>query len=369
MCSVYSAGVFYKKKLEIQGSGYSGEGQFYFQGTSEFSPDRKMTLNITGKNIEIYNTAHLNLIASPEVTLEYVNQIFFLQGTVHIPKASITMRDQKNTALLSKDIVLTTESGEPLHPFKIIPSLYVIIDNQLHFKGYGIDGIVGGKLAIDERPDGLLSGSGRLTIKEGKYRLQGATRYIHHGRLLFPPGTLLNDPLLDIRISQNRPEQQAHSVSDADVGIYVQGTLQKPIFHPYSNAHLQNKDILSRLGFGGPETPNDENQRQVLSQTAFLFAGNANPFVEHLQNNLGLEEFNLESRQTHKSFYTQGGTETFFVVGKPLSRKLYLQYQQNVLEPISTIRLKYALSRHFTTSLETGTEGLGGDLIFSMERD
>ena len=355
-------------KLNIIGSAKDGEGQLQFSGNAELNEELKTLLRINGKGIDIYDTTNIHIIASPEITVNYINGLLYVEGTVVIPKADIFLENERNYAMLSKDILFVDheKNFQNLRPFRIVPSLYLLIENNLHFKGYGIDGIIGGKLAIDQRPDGLLSGNGRLTIKEGKYRLQGATRYIHRGYLLFPAGTLLTDPILDIRILQKRLSAE----QNGDVGIYVQGTLQKPIYQPYSNSNLQSSEVLSRLGFGGFETSGDENQKQLLAQTAYLLAGNANPFIDFLQTNLGLDEFNLEAKETtYKSFYTQGGTDTVLIIGKSLTPKIYLQYLQSVLEPISTIRLKYFLGPYFTTSIETGTEGSGGDLTFSMERD
>ncbi|HXH54619.1 MAG TPA: translocation/assembly module TamB domain-containing protein [Gammaproteobacteria bacterium] len=354
--------------LLLKGSGYSGEGRFQMDGTMQFNTEKKLSLHFSGKNLQIYNTRNIQVIGSPTLALNFNNNTLFVDGTLLIHKGNIKMQDQKNVGLLSKDIVIK-DSNINKNEFKIIPNLYLVVENNLHFDGYGMIATIGGKLTINERSDGLLTGNGKLTIKEGKYRLQGATRYIHRGHLLFPPGTLLKDPILDILISQNRVQQQGNTTS-TNIGIYVQGTLLHPIYHPYSNDNnLKSADILSRLGFGQSEASGDENQRQLFAQTAFLFSGTANPFVDFLKKNLKLEELNLESKPTTKTFYTPGGNDTVLVVGKSLSEKWYLQYLQSIIEPVSTIRLKYFLSRLFTVSADTGTEGVGGDLTFIMEKN
>jgi hypothetical protein len=354
--------------LDILGTGRSGTGSFQLNGSYTTAEKPLLLLNINGQNMNIYNTNTIQLDVSPHITLALSKNLLHLDGTVSITKGNINIQSDKSQIIISDDVVIIdpTATHLPTRTFHIIPNLYLITENRLHFKGYGLDGIVSGKLAINKRSDGLLSGNGRLTIKEGKYRLQGATRYIHRGYLLFPAGTLLNDPILDIRVLQ---KSAFSSESQADFGIYIQGTLQKPILSPFSNANLQNTEILSKLGFGNTQSPTTEAERQLISQSAFLLAGTTNPFVEHLQENLGLEEFNLESREAHRTYATQGANDTVLVIGKPLSTKLYLQYVQSVLDPISTIRLKYTLTPHVTTSIETGTEGLGGDLIFSWEKD
>jgi translocation and assembly module TamB len=351
--------------LTVEGTGLAGNGSFTLTGVFAPWQDFKTTLKLTGKNLQIYNTTDTQIMVSPAITVNYVNHTLFIQGNIQIPKGTIFIRDPKHDATPSKDVVLVGSKHEETNqPFKVVPSLYLTIEHQLHFKGYDLEGIVGGKLAIEERSDGLLAGTGRLTIIQGKYRLRGTTYYIHHGHLLFPPGTLLSDPILDILISQKRVNER----QETDVGIYVQGTLQNPLPHLYSSVPLQNSDILSRLGFRSTEMSGTANQRQIVTQTAVLLSGNANPLVDVLQTNLGLEEFSLGSRETHK-ISTQGGTDTVLILGKPLSKKLYLQYLQSVMEPVTTVKLKYSLSPYFSTSIETGTEGLGADLTFSMEKD
>ncbi len=353
-------------KLSLSGNGYAGTGQFSINGETDISDNLKTHLKLSGKNLHIYRTSTIDITASPELALDYINHTLFAQGTVRIPNAVIFLTSEKKHALLSKDVILVNNKKEETsRPFKIVPSLYLILENPMHFKGYGLESLIKGELAIDERPDGLLSGSGKLTILDGKYRLQGATRYIHRGYLLFTPGTLLNDPILDIRISNARLQ---HLQQTPDVGIYVQGTLQKPLFYPYSSDNLRSSEILSRLGFGQRESTNPD-QRQLIAQSAFLLSGTANPFIENIQMQLGLEELNLESEQISQGSNHQGGTDTVLVVGKSLSSKLYLQCLQHLLEPITTVKLKYSLSPRLTASIETGTEGPAGDLIFTMERD
>lgn len=354
------------QNLQLSGSGKSGEGQFNFNGFVILSKKPEMNLKLSGRNIQIYNTQNTQITASPSITLNYFEKKLLIEGNVPLVNADIILKNN-TTAAISKDvIILDSNEKTSFSTIKIIPRLYVTTENRLHFKGYGLDGIISGKINIEKRIDGLLAGSGRLTIKEGKYRFQGANYYIQRGYLLFPAGTLLNDPILDIYILQKRASEIQ---TNNDIGIYVQGTLQKPIFSPYSNANLKNSEILSRLGFGSTQTANTNETNQFTSQTAFVLAGTANPVIEQLQESFGLEEFNVESREIHKNFATQGATDTVLVLGKALSKKFYLQYLQSLLEPISTVRLKYFLTPQITVSTETGSEGLGGDLIFSLERD
>lgn len=378
--------------LAWKGNGYLGKGAFQLTGLSILGRDAKTSLAIRGKDLQIYNTANIQILADPDISIDLVNHHLFVKGTVHIPFANIELQNELKRANPSKDVIFVTpledsatdnNSGSSNTGLRIVPNLYLLLEKTVHFKGYNLDGFIGGKLEIDERPDGLLAGTGRLTIKEGKYRLQGSTRYIHRGRLLFPPGTLLNNPILDIFISEKRyPEFK----DGREVSLYVQGTLQKPVAEFYSDVAARNSEILSKLYSTGSTSSASVKRGQFLSNPATLLAGGANPFLEKLQSNLGIEDLSFETKEkppsffapsnegseTHKNIFTQGGTDPILVLGKSLTEKLYLQFLQCVAitKPITAIRLKYFLSPQFTTSVETGTEeDIGGDLTFSTESD
>jgi translocation and assembly module TamB len=376
-------------KLTWTGAGFVEERPFQITGISEISENFQTSLTINGEALQIYNTANMQISADPELTLDFVNQTLFIRGTLNIPTASIDLHNETKRLVVSKDVIfldLPTEksASNSQNNFKIVPNIYLTLGKNVYFKGYNLEGLIRGKLAIDERPDGLLAGTGSLTIREGKYRLQGSTRYIHRGRLLFPAGTLLNDPILDILISDKR----IHEFQDgSEMGLYIQGTLQKPVAEFYTNANKQNNSILSRLKSTGPEGRGNPKQNQLLANPAFLIGGSANPLLDKIQSNLGIlgiEEFSFESRESpnnlfsqgtnpspaQKNIATQGGTDTVILLGTFLSKKLYLQFLQFVAKPVTAVRLKYFLNPLVTTSVETGTEeNIGADLTFSMEKD
>lgn len=347
------------KSFSITGSGILGKNPFQIEGSILPSENFKTQVHFSGQDLQIYNTSQLQLWASPNLQINYTDQTLFIDGQVEIPRGSIHLKSNDHAVSRSKDIVLTDEPTSSKSKF--LPNLSLILGKEVHFQGYGLECQIYGELQITPRTDGLLSGAGKLKIRKGKYRLQGSNKYIHRGYLLFPEGTLLANPLLDIRLSKNRLPNQDQS---SDVGIYIQGTLQNPVMQLYSNSDLNNKEILSKLGFSGG--PGNGQNSQIAQGAALL--GNINPLAQSLEQNFGLEELNVESKDSN-NLQSEGGTDTVLVIGKSLTPKIYLQFLQGVMEATSAIRLQYFLSPRFTTSIETGTDGLGGDIIFSTEKD
>lgn len=357
--------------LQIISQGMLGEKPFLIKGSFEpFNPEGKNIFDITGDRIRVYNTADIHMIASPTLRLEIIDHNLYVSGTLQIHNATITQKDELTHVVTSNDIVLIQgRSQEDMMELSIIPNLDLLIDKEdnVHFKGYGLDANVRGRLKIERREDGLMTGKGRLTIIEGKYRLQGSQYHIYRGHLLYHEGTLLNDPLLDIRIAKKQAGQIEQTT---EVGIYVQGSLQNPAYHLYSNDNLENTEILSRMGFGNNQAEGVE-EKFALSQTAALFlSSSANPVIESLQEKLGLEELGIQSAESQKVMTTHGGFDSVLVVGKTLTKNIYVQFIQGMLEPLSLVRLKYFLSPKLAVSLETSTyETVGADLSFSVEQN
>ncbi len=357
-------------KLDLQSVATLGGNPVTIAGSFEpLNPEGRNSFDIAGDKIRVSNTDDMMIIASPKLHFEILGKDLFVTGKINVPEANITMKEGLQHVIVSKDVVFHGPlSSQEETGFNLIPMVDLNIEDEdkVHFKGFGLDAIIRGNITIEKRPDGLFTSTGRLTIVEGKYRLQGAPYLIHRGHLLYPPGTLLKDPILDIRIAKKRAE-----VGEAqEVGIYVQGSLQSPSFNLYSTDNLQSNEILSRLGFGGSHEEGEDSNKQVLSQTAIYLAGGANPIIESLQSKLGLEEFGVQSAESQRVLTSYSGYDTVLVAGKSLSKRIYLQFIQGMLEPLSILRLKYFLSPKLVFSVETSNaEDIGGDISFSLEHN
>jgi hypothetical protein len=326
------------------------------------------TWSLSGQNLLVYHTYALTAVASPRLTLQYTAPDLLIQGTLAVGKANIQLKEQVNQSVLSPDVRFVDRLDEKgniqrqkdnvLH---ILPDIQLSLKN-VSLQGYGLEGKLEGELIVAKRHDGVLTGQGELWINKGRYRLQSRTRNIDKGRLYFPSGTLLSDPLLDIRITERNPMQQEGT---QESNFYIQGTLTRPIVQLY-NPRQKNAQLFS-------STNDNPNAQTLLASQSALFladaAGNNGSFIDRLQNRLHLEDINVESRHTTYNPKTHSDMDTVLTVGSYLTPQVYLQYLKSMLEDTSTVKLKYFLGRHWAIGVETGTEGSGSDISFSMDTD
>jgi hypothetical protein len=337
------------KHVLISGKGFmrNGPGEFDLKGFIEpFSNNYTNLLEVSGNNIECINTSEYHLITSLQLKLSYImaNNALTINGKINIPKGTINLDNQKTVLLVkSKDIIFNNHVNIHLdNNLKILPTIDLKIEPETKLLGKGLNTIISGKLKIYTE-NNILLGDGRITIKQGTYKLSGQEFTIEKGRMIYLPGTLINNPTLDIKIFPKIKQQQEQY-------LYVEGNLNNPIIKDSGLAN-EHQAMLQLLGFGSDK----------------ITAGIKEKL--HLQE-FGIQEDNyLSSKFKFKPFDESLLQNKFFVVGKKINKNTNLQYLKTLNSIDNTVRLKYMLSPNWSLGLESSTEGgHGADLEFSLEK-
>ena len=339
-----------KGKFVLTGIGKMrrGPGEFTLKGYVEpFKQNTPNSLNITGKHVEFIKNTNANLIASNNLNFVYHanTQLLDITGDIDIEQGNVHLDTKQSSTIKSKDVVFINETAKPKNLVTPNININLRISEGVHFSGFGLDADVTGKLEITQRQDMFYS-IGRVTIKQGTYQLPGQKLQISKGRLLYPPGTLLANPALDIKML-------GKSQTNSNLDLFVRGTAQHP--------------QISESGIAG-------NTDKALSQA--LLAGSSMLSKNLLQDKLKLTELGLASHgEQHADFFDNPAKDKSsiknkdLVIGRPLGKKFYLQYLHSMGEMNKRVRLKYALNKNWAVGIESGDQGGGADLSFSIEKD
>lgn len=346
-------------KFTVTGKGAMrrGTGDFNFSGYIEpFKNDLPNAFTFVGSNLEFVNNQLAHLTASNNFKIHFAaaQKRLDITGNIEVHKGNITIADKRTQTVKSKDIVFVNEEVElvPKNLIVLNPDINIRISEGVHFSGFGLHADVTGKLNISHRHDALYA-DGRVTIKEGSFQLPGQKLTINRGRLLYPPGTLLANPVLDIKMIDKIQGQSSEKSAEHNLEVSVQGTAQKP--------------VISESGLAG-------NKDRAISQA--LLTGSS--IISHnlLQDKLKISEIGLAQQDTHEieffddpSKYKNSFRYKDFVLGRSLSRKVYIQYLHSMGEANKRVRLKYFLNNIWAIGIESGTQGGGADLSFTIERD
>lgn len=345
-------------KLILKGHGKMrrGPGEFSLDGFIEpFKANMPNALNIVGTSVEFVNNQTAHLIASNKLKLSYdfVADRLDIIGNIEIEKGNIYFNSKQTNTVKSKDVVFIDHKPQTKQTyFNINPDINLRIQDGVHFNGFGLDADITGKLDINQRQDTVYA-TGRISIKSGTFELPGQKLQIQKGRLLFPPGTLLSNPALDIKMRSTPHTTTNNSVATSDLDLFIHGTAQAP--------------IISDTGMAG-------NQDKALSQA--ILAGSSVLSKNILQDKLKVTELGIVSQITEGSAFFENPAKNKsslrnkdFVIGRPLGNKLYLQYLHSMGKANKRVRLKYALNKNWSLGLESGDHGGGADLSFAIERD
>jgi autotransporter translocation and assembly factor TamB len=255
-----------------------------------------------------------------------------IRGELIINEGNINFSQHQLAVWPKTDDLQYSDTGTSGHspPFDTI-DCHLRIAKGVSFTGFNLQTTISGKLHIYNKQEYLL-GEGRITLKEGSYQLPACKFRIYHGRLLYPPGTLLSNPRLEIRLAERDKVQ-----------VYVDGSLENPVLH---NIGLDNTQALG-----------------------YLVNSSGGEVLQELRSKLAIEPLVVEQDPLIGPMYEQGDSleNKYLVVEKKLTKKLNLQYLKGLLDKKNAVRLKYHLNKYWDLGLETGINGSGADLNFSID--
>ena len=232
-------------RLRIDGAVVSGPGRLQLDGYLQLDRDRgwPARLKLSGRRFMAVDLPDARLLLSPALQLTHDRTGLAVTGTLAIPEGRLVLDWIPTTARrLSPDVVVVDAEGNPERNGIDLPlraRITVILGDKVHFRGFGLNADLGGRLTLVSEPGRLLTGNGELAVTQGSFRALGQELEIERGRLYYAGGPL-NNPGLDIKASRE--------IGDAVVGVQITGTARRPGFTGFSSdPNLTSEDITSLL--------------------------------------------------------------------------------------------------------------------------
>ncbi len=339
--------------LNIKGKLSSGSGYAAIQGTVDLHREKgpSADIQVQGENFEAVKVPGAWILVSPDINLKVRENSIDFSGSLIIPEARVEPPDISGAVLPSKDVtVVDMPVAEQKAGWSVTGRLKLSLGDKVTFKGFGLTSRVTGGIDLTEQPGMVTQGRGEFQIVEGQYRAYGQDLAIDNGRLVF--AGIMDDPGLDIRAFRK--------VKDVTAGVNIQGTLRAPELQVYSSPAMDESDALSYILFGRPMKQLSGSEGNQLYGAALSAGLSAGGFVaKKIGAAFGIEDVEIEKGDAPEQ-------ATLFI-GKYLSPRLYLSYGIGLFEPVSTIRLRYDLTKQLQVQTEYGIES-SGDMFYTIER-
>ncbi len=350
-----------KDGLSFQISAVSGKGRLEGTGRVRYgNGPAAADLDVKGENFLLFSLPEYEIEVSPDVHLYFSGDRGEIRGSVKIPRALITPEEMTSSVSVSNDVVLLNghkEIEDKKWPF--FTTLNVFLGDDVKIDGYGLKGRLTGKLLVQDRPDSLLTAVGELDLVGGTYTIFGRSLELKRGRVLFSGGPIDN-PGIDVRAQKVVSAEEARGDGYV-VGIDVSGLMQDLQFHLFSDPYMEDTEILSQLIVGHSLDSSSKEEENLLGAAAVaLGLEGGNTIISNLTNILSVDDLHLEGSRAKE--------DVSLVVGKRLSKDLYLGYDINMFNQSGVFRVRYDLKHGFSIETRTSPESTSADLIYIFER-
>ncbi|HEY1042465.1 MAG TPA: translocation/assembly module TamB domain-containing protein [Telluria sp.] len=320
-------------------------------------------LRLVADRLEVLSRPDRTVVVSGESTLVRTASQFSLTGKFRANRARIELAPLERPTLSDDVIVLgrakpsraaARGDGTPLNI-----DIEADLGDAFYLKGMGLDAQLAGVLhlrMVEGRPPRITGG---VRAINGTYAAYGQRLAIERAIISF--NGPYDNPSLNIRAVRKRPEGEQLSSTNVEAGVEVRGTALAPSARLVSTPNVPDSDKLSWLVLGHGMDQMEGQEAGVLSAAAgALLGGRGGGLQSRIANSLGVDELGLSQ--------AQGLESTVLTVGKRISQRAYLSFEQGATSASSLVKLRYRLNSRITLQVQTGAN-TAFDVLYSWAFD
>ena len=341
----------------------SGEGRFDFR--AERLPllqrtDQWLVLSGEGEVLSGWNSAHLKGRLAADAGFV---------GLSRTPAPS-----------LGEDVVVLdpAKAGKPAaSPFRMSVDLSVGLGDAFYVKALGLDTRLAGDLRLTSGEGRPLAASGTITTVGGVFEGYGQKLAIERGIVTFS-GPVSNPGLNVIALRKGLA---------VEAGVGITGTARRPVVRLVSEPNVPDPEKLGWIVLGRPPDQGSGGEMGLLLPAAqALLGGPGGGMSASLAKTLGFDEISFgagtdgRGRMPTSSVAGSGVTGTassastntvesvpgqVITIGKRLSTRAMLSFEQSIAGTSSVVKLTYQLTRRIAVIGRAGSEN-AVDTMFSI---
>ncbi|KQZ27608.1 translocation/assembly module TamB domain-containing protein [Duganella sp. Root1480D1] len=307
--------------------------------------DMSMDLKLAANKLEVFNRPDRTLVLSGSSTLVRDAKRFEFDGKFKANRAVIEL-PSLDTPTISEDVIIlgrdkpkaAASTGLPLNI-----DLEADLGDDFSLRGKGLDAQLAGTVRVRMADRRAPRVNGSIRVVSGTYAAYGQRLTIERGVLNFTGA--YDNPGLNIRAVRKRPEGDELSETNVEAGVEVRGTALAPSAKLVSTPSVPDSEKLAWMVLGHGTADMAGNEMSLLGTAAgALLGGNGGP---SLANRVGLDELGVSQ--------AKGLESTVVTVGKKLSSRAYISFEQGAGTATSLVKLRYKVNNRVTLQVQTGT--------------
>ncbi len=304
------------------------------------------------------------LVGSGQINAQWGAAGLSAEGAIRVDRGSIEI-PRGDTPRLSEDVIIHGRASRPeaKATWPIHAVLSLDLGDQLHVFGRGVDVNLGGVVKLSTKPELGLVASGAVKVLKGQYVAYGQNLAIERGIVNFQGA--LDNPGLDI-VAMRRAQNVA-------AGVAISGTVNSPRVRLVSEPSVPDIQKLSWLVLGKQSLSDESSDSQLLmtAASALLSDSELMSFQQRMAHQFGLDDISIGSLSNRKASVSNSGTPLegrVIQLGKRLSDKVYLSYEQGLAGAGQLVKLSYQLNKNWSFSTRAGDES-AADIFYTLRFD
>ena len=256
----------------------------------------------------------------------------------------------------------------PASPFRVDVDLALNLGNALYVKALGLDTRLAGELRLVQADGKALNAIGVITTEGGVFEGYGQRLSVERGIVTFN-GPVSNPSLNVVALRKGLA---------VEAGVGITGTVRRPVVRLVSEPNVPDPEKLGWIVLGRPPDQGSGGEMALLLPAAQALLGDTGGGVSaSLVNALGFDEFSFGSsvdprtRVQTSSVATGSVTGTassaasrgvesvpgqVVTIGKRLSARAMLSFEQSIAGTSSVVKLTYQLTRSISLIGRAGSE-------------
>ncbi|MEO8383811.1 MAG: translocation/assembly module TamB domain-containing protein [Betaproteobacteria bacterium] len=340
----------------------SGEGNLEASGTltlAGLKSSGKLTVKLD--RFEAVSRPDRLVVASGEGRMDLDENKVSISANLKADRGFFEL-PEKSDVTISDDIVIVgkappAEKKENKMTTKV--DLHIDLGRRFQIRGAGLDGRLAGTLHVVGAGTGLPRAVGTLNIEDGIYAVYGQKLTVVRGSLTFA-GPIQN-PGIDLYAVRKNP-QPSLAGNTVEAGVEVRGSALAPRARLVSIPDVPETEKLSWLVLGRGLESSSQVDFSLLSTAAsgLLGSSQAVSVQARIAGALGVDEFGISPPGSG-----QGGLLT---LGKRISARLFVVYEQGLGKVSNIIKVRYTLSKRWSVQAQAGTES-AVDALYTLSFD
>jgi len=324
-----------------------GEGVFHAQGTLARAGFNEASVDWRAEQFTVLGRPDRRLVVSGKGNAALKGGKLAFTGAMRAHEGLFELAATELPTLGEDVVIVGRERRAPTEASDAAPTtappklnrasvdMSIDLGNNVQLRGRGLDVWLLGDLKLRSDAQGHLRASGTVEARRGTFAAYGQRLEIERARFYFN-GPIAN-PGLDIVAMRKRQAVEA--------GVAVTGTMSRPLVRIVSNPALPEGEALSWLVLGRAPDQAGAGQLSALPLATSALMGKAGAPIARALN---VDEVGVRGSGG-------GAAQQFLTVGKRITERLYLAFEQSLGGTENLLRLEMSLTQRIALRAQTGS--------------